>query len=59
MPISHMNWLYHCHTVLELSCCKKRQKSPNQENGSGNRGHLKVNDEGGHGSGVSTPGIQN
>ena len=27
---------------LELSCCKKRQKSPNQETGLGNRGHLKV-----------------
>ena len=28
--------------LLELSCCKKRQKSPNQETGLGNRGHLKV-----------------
>ena len=28
--------------VLELPCCKKRQKSPNQETGLGNRGHLKV-----------------
>ena len=27
---------------LELSCCKKRQKSPNQETGLGNRGRLKV-----------------
>ena len=26
---------------LELSCCKKRQKSPNQETGLGNRGSLK------------------
>ena len=24
------------------SCCKKRQKSPNQETGFGNKGHLKV-----------------
>ena len=28
--------------VVELSCCKKWQKSPNQETGLGNRGHLKV-----------------
>ena len=27
---------------LELSCCKKQQKSPNQETGLGNRRHLKV-----------------
>ena len=27
---------------LEPSCCKKRRKSPNQEAGLGNRGHLKV-----------------
>ena len=27
---------------LEMSCCKKRQKSPNQETGLGNRGRLKV-----------------
>ena len=26
--------------MLEPVCCKKRQKSPNQENGLGNRGHL-------------------
>ena len=28
--------------VLEPVCCKKQQKSPNQETGLGNRGHLKV-----------------
>ena len=28
--------------MLEPSCFKKRQKSPNQEPGLGNRGHLKV-----------------
>ena len=28
--------------ALEPVCCKKRQKSPNQETGLGNRGHLKV-----------------
>ena len=28
--------------LLEPSCCKKRQKSLNQETGEGNRGHLKV-----------------
>ena len=28
--------------ILEPSCCKKRQKSPNQETGLGNRGRLKV-----------------
>ena len=27
---------------LESVCCKKQQKSPNQETGLGNRGHLKV-----------------
>ena len=27
---------------LEQSCCKKRQKSPGQETGLGNRGRLKV-----------------
>ena len=27
---------------LEPACCKKRQKSPNQETGLGNRGHMKV-----------------
>ena len=27
---------------LELSCCKKWQKSPNQETGLGNRGPLKL-----------------
>ena len=28
--------------ILEPVCCKKRQKSPNQETGLGKRGHLKV-----------------
>ena len=28
--------------LLELSCHKKRQKSPNQETGLGRRGRLKV-----------------
>ena len=28
--------------LLEPSCCKKWQKSPNQETCLGNRGHLKV-----------------
>ena len=28
--------------LLELSCCKKRQKSPNQETSLGNRGYRKV-----------------
>ena len=28
--------------ALEPVCCKKRQKSPNQETGFGNRGHLMV-----------------
>ena len=28
--------------LLEPVCCKKRQKSPNQETGLGNREHLKV-----------------
>ena len=27
---------------LELVCCKKRQKSPNQETGLGNRGPLEI-----------------
>ena len=27
---------------VEPSCCKKRQKSPNQETGLGNRGRSKV-----------------
>ena len=27
---------------LKPVCCKKRQKSPNQETSLGNRGHLKV-----------------
>ena len=31
-------WQY----ILEPSCCKKWEKSPNQETGLGNRGHLKV-----------------
>ena len=30
------------HMHLEPSCCKKRQKSPNQETGLENRGRLKV-----------------
>ena len=29
-------------SYLEPVCCKKRQKSPNQETGLGNKGHLKV-----------------
>jgi hypothetical protein len=33
--------LGHCEK-LEPSCCKKQQKSPNQETGLGNRGYLKV-----------------
>ena len=43
-------------SVLEPVCCKKRQKSPNQETGLGNRGPLEIlndtklilNGEGGH-----------
>ena len=31
--------------LLEPVCCKKRQKSPNQETGLGNRGHLKVTND--------------
>ena len=27
---------------IEMSCCKKLQKNPNQETGLGNRGRLKV-----------------
>ena len=29
-------------SALEHCCCKKQQKSPNQEAGLGNRGHLKI-----------------
>ena len=37
------NWqIVFWNLVLELSCCKKRQKRPNQETGLGNRGRLKV-----------------
>ena len=31
-----------CSSIVEPSCCKKRQKSPNQETGLRNRGRLKV-----------------
>ena len=34
-------WLFP-NIELELSCCKKQQKSPNQETDLGNRGRLKV-----------------
>ena len=36
-----MGFLKEVH-ALELSCCKKWQKSPNQETGLGNIGHMKV-----------------
>jgi hypothetical protein len=31
-----------CSSIVEPSCCKKRQKRPNQETGLRNRGRLKV-----------------
>ena len=40
-PIIPKRW-YASVFKLELSFCKKRQKSPNQETGLGNRGRLKV-----------------
>ena len=38
----HQNKLQNNFFSLEPVCCKKRQKSPNQETGLGNRGDLKV-----------------
>ena len=37
-----LDLFHYFYCFQKRSCCKKRQKSPNQETGLGNRGHLKV-----------------
>ena len=44
IPLSHIAiWTLGTY-LLEPVCCKKQQKSPNQETGLGNRGSLEAND---------------